>query len=200
MIEGITLKISIVITGTPGVGKTTISKIIAKKVEGIHIDCGKVAINNGMIQEYNKKNMTHTIDERSLSKRLKEIIIQHDSIILEGHFIPKISEFSPELVFVLRCHPRKLINRLEKKKYSKRKIAENVASELLDFCLKDAILLFGKNKIFEIDNSMNRPNQTASMILKILASNILPKSKHIDWISKLEKEDSLKKILKYIED
>lgn len=199
MIEGITLKISIVITGTPGVGKTTISKIIAKKVEGIHIDCGKVAINNGMIKEYNKKNMTHTIDERSLSKRLKEIIIQHDSIILEGHFIPKISEFLPELVFVLRCHPRKLINRLEKKKYSKRKIAENVASELLDFCLKDAILLFGKNKIFEIDNSMNRPNQTASMILKILASNILPKSKHIDWISKLEKEDSLKKILKYIE-
>ena len=188
------------ITGTPGVGKTTISKIIAKRMQGIHIDCGKVAINNGMIKKYDKKNMTYTIDERSLSKKLKEIIIQNDSIVLDGHFIPKISGFTPELVFVLRCHPRKLIDRLEKKKYSKRKIAENVASELLDFCLKDAILLFGKNKTFEIDNSINLPNQTASIVLRILESNLPPKSRYIDWISKLEKEDSLQKILKYIED
>ncbi|WP_455368241.1 adenylate kinase family protein [[Eubacterium] cellulosolvens] len=195
------LRKSIVITGTPGVGKSTISKIIAQKLLGIHIDCGKVALNEGITQEYDEKNKTHTIDERLLSRRLKEIITQCDSnIILEGHFIPRISGFKPKRVFVLRCHPRKIIDRLEKKYYSKRKIAENVAAEVLDFCLKDAIQVFGRTKIFEIDNSKDKPNLIASMILIILERKIQRKSKHIDWISKLEKEGNLQEILKYIED
>jgi adenylate kinase len=200
-IEGIRLGTSIVITGTPGVGKSTISKIIAKRLKGVHIDCGKVALDGGITKKFDKKNNTYTIDEGLLSKRLKEIIIQHESdIILEGHFIPKISGFKPERVFVLRCHPRKIIDRLKKKKYSKRKIAENVAAEILDFCLKDAIQVFGKTKIFEIDNSKDKPNQITSLILRILEKKIQSKSKHIDWISKMEKDGNLQEILKYIED
>jgi adenylate kinase len=153
-----------------------------------------------MTLEYDEKNKTHTIDEKLLSRRLKEIITKHNShIILEGHFIPRISGFKPERVFVLRCHPRKIIDRLEERNYSKRKIAENVASEILDFCLKDAIKVFGRTKIFEIDNSKNRPNLMASMILTMLEGKIQKKSKHIDWISTLEKEESLQEILKYIE-
>ncbi|MCK5626510.1 MAG: adenylate kinase family protein [Candidatus Bathyarchaeia archaeon] len=189
-----------VITGTPGVGKSTISKIIAQRLQGIHIDCGRVALNGGMTIEYDEKKETHTIDERLLSRRLKEIVAKYDSdIILEGHFIPRISGFKPERVFVLRCHPRKIIDRLEEKSYSKRKIAENVAAEILDFCLNDAIKVFDRTKIFEIDNSKNRPNLMASMILSMLEGKIRRKSKHIDWISKLEKEESLQEILKYIE-
>ena len=199
-IEGIRLNTSIVITGTPGVGKSTISKIIAQRLPGIHIDCGRVALNGGMTIDYDEKNDTYTIDERLLSKRLNEIITKYDSgIILEGHFIPRISGFKPERVFVLRCHPRKIIDRLEERSYSKRKIAENVAAEILDFCLKDAIKVFGRTKIFEIDNSKNRPNFMASMILSMLEGKIRRESKHIDWISKLEKEESLQEILKYIE-
>lgn len=189
-----------VITGTPGVGKSTISKIIAQRLQGIHIDCGRVALNGGMTIEYDEKKETHTIDERLLSRRLKEIVAKYDSdIILEGHFIPRISGFKPERVFVLRCHPRKIIDRLEEKSYSKRKIAENVAAEILDFCLNDAIKVFDRTKIFEIDNSKNRPNLMASMILSMLEGKIRRKSKHIDWISKMEKEESLQEILKYIE-
>jgi adenylate kinase len=189
-----------VITGTPGVGKSTISKIIAQRLQGIHIDCGRIALNGGMTIEYDEKKETHTIDERLLSRRLKEIVAKYDSdIILEGHFIPRISGFKPERVFVLRCHPRKIIDRLEEKSYSKRKIAENVAAEILDFCLNDAIKVFDRTKIFEIDNSKNRPNLMASMILSMLEGKIRRKSKHIDWISKLEKEESLQEILKYIE-
>jgi hypothetical protein len=37
------------------------------------------------------------------------------------------------------------------------------------------------------------------MILSILKGKLQRKSKHIDWISKLEKEGSLQEILKYIE-
>ncbi len=200
-IEGIKLRLSIVITGTPGVGKSTISKIIAQRLSGINIDCGRVALKEGMTKEYDAQNKTHTINERLLSRRLKEIISKHASdVILEGHFIPRISGFKPERVFVLRCHPRKIIDRLEKKGYSKSKIAENVAAEILDFCLRDAIQVFGRTKIFEIDNSKNKPNLMATMILSILEGKIRPKSKHIDWISKLEKEKSLQEILKYIED
>lgn len=199
-IEGIRLSTSIVITGTPGVGKSTISKIIAQRLPGIHIDCGRIALNGGMTLEYDEKNETHTIDEKLLSRRLKEIIAKHNShIILEGHFIPRISGFKPERVFVLRCHPRKIIDRLEERNYSKRKIAENVASEILDFCLKDAMKVFGRTKIFEIDSSKNRPNLMASMILSMLEGKIQKKSKHIDWISTLEQEESLQEILKYIE-
>ncbi len=199
-IEGIRLRTSIVITGTPGVGKSTISKIIAHRLPGIHIDCGNVALNGGMTIEYNEKNKTHTIDEKKLSRKLKEIITKYDSnIILEGHFIPRISGFKPDRVFVLRCHPKKIMDRLEEKNYSKRKIAENIAAEILDSCLKDAVKVFGQAKIFEIDNSKNEPNLMVSMILSMSEGKIQRQSKHIDWISKLEKEGSLQEILKYIE-
>jgi hypothetical protein len=33
----------------------------------------------------------------------------------------------------------------------------------------------------------------------MIEGKIRPKSRHIDWISKLEKEESLQEILKYIE-
>lgn len=187
-------------TGTPGVGKSTISKIVAQRLPGIHIDCGRVALNGRTTIEYDEKSKTHTIDEKKLSRKLKEIIAKNNShIILEGHFIPRISGFKPDHVFVLRCHPRKIMDRLEEKNYSKRKVAENIAAEILDSCLKDAIKLFGRTKIFEIDNSKDRPNFMASMILSMLEGKIRHKSKHIDWISKLEKEGSLQEILKYIE-
>jgi len=91
------------------------------------------------------------------------------------------------------------MDRLEEKNYSKRKVAENISAEILDSCLKDAIKLFGRTKIFEIDNSKDKPNFIASMILSMLEGKIRRKSKHIDWISKLEKEGSLQEILKYIE-
>jgi adenylate kinase len=153
-----------------------------------------------MTIEYDEKNKTQTIDETKLSRKLKELIAKYASnIILEGHFIPRISGFKPDHVFVLRCHPNKIMDRLEEKNYSKRKIAENIAAEILDSCLKDAVKVFGQTKIFEIDNSKNMPNLMASMIFSILEGKIRRKSKHIDWISKLEKEGSLQEILKYIE-
>ena len=153
-----------------------------------------------MTIEYDEKNKTHTIDEKRLSRKLKEIIAKYNShIILEGHFIPRISGFKPNHVFVLRCHPKRIMDRLEEKNYSKRKIAENIAAEILDFCLKDAVKVFGQAKIFEIDNSKNEPNLMVSMILSMSEGKIQRQSKHIDWISKLEKEGSLQEILKYIE-
>ncbi|MEM3502379.1 MAG: AAA family ATPase, partial [Candidatus Bathyarchaeia archaeon] len=57
----------ILITGTPGVGKTTVSRIIAEKLNGIHVDVGRVALEEGLTKGYSAENHSHIMDIERLS-------------------------------------------------------------------------------------------------------------------------------------
>lgn len=190
----------IVITGTPGVGKTTISKILAAKLRWKHIDCGRLALREGLTIGYDKTARTHIVDMERLSRVLGNTIRNLESdVILEGHLVPSISKFVPSRVFVLRCHPQQLISRLRRKGYSTRKISENLAAEILDICLAEAVKSFGTRRICEIDASKKVPLQVTSTILETLESKVKCTNAHIDWISRLERESKLQDILSYIE-
>ncbi|MBS7629633.1 AAA family ATPase, partial [Candidatus Bathyarchaeota archaeon] len=81
----------LLVTGTPGVGKTTVSRIIAEKLNGIHVDVAKVALEEGLTKGYSAEDHSHIIDAESLSRRLGKIVKSSTcDVVLEGHFIPKI--------------------------------------------------------------------------------------------------------------
>lgn len=189
----------IVITGTPGVGKTTIAKMLAAKLRWKHIDCGRLALIEGLTIGYDKTARSHIIDTERLSRVLRNMLRKLESgVILEGHLVPSIREVAPSRAFVLRCHPCQLISRLRQKGYSRSKISENISAEILDFCLGEAVRSFGPKTICEIDASRKTPLQIASAILEILESKAKCTSVHLDWISQLEREGKLEKILSYV--
>ena len=190
----------LVVTGTPGSGKTTVSRLMTKSLNGIHIDCGRLALREGLTHRYDRSTDSYVVDSQRLSKRLHKILkyVQKD-VVLEGHVTPSISGFAPSRVFVLRCHPDLLIARLKRRGYPKRKIAENVVTEILDSCLEEAVELFGIKKIVELDVSNKRPDQVASLAFRILSGEVEGTHNHIDWIRRLEREGRLYEILKYLE-
>jgi len=190
----------IVITGTPGVGKTTISKILAAKLRWKHIDCGRLALREGLTIGYDKTARTHIVDMERLSRVLGNTIRELESdAILEGHLVPSITEFTPSRVFVLRYHPRQLISRLRRKGYSREKISENISAEILDVCLGEAVRSFGLQRICEIDATNKTPLQVTSIVLEILESKVKCTRSHVDWINRLEREGRLQEILSYVE-
>ncbi|MBS7651191.1 adenylate kinase family protein [Candidatus Bathyarchaeota archaeon] len=202
MYTGVWIELSrlILVTGTPGVGKTTVSRIIAEKLNGIHVDVGRVALEEGLTKGYSAENHSHIMDIERLSRRLGKIVKSSNcDVILDGHFIPKIYGFKPSLIYVLRCHPKILRLRLKRKGYPENKIADNVAAELLDTCLYDILSTFRLDKTVEIDTSKKKPAQVASLALKILDDRIKLREVKIDWLHRLLVEGKLEEILHYIE-
>lgn len=153
----------IVISGTPGTGKTTVAKILSKKTNLQHIDVNKVVSEHGLVKE----------DIVNIEK-LEEVLKEMEGII-EGHLTCEMR--LNDKIFVLRCKPDILKQRLLPRNYSKKKLKNNIESEALDYCT----IVAEKNykKVYEIDTSDRTPEEVAEIILRILAGEEW--KEHIDW-------------------
>jgi adenylate kinase len=94
-------------------------------------------------------------------------------------------------VIILRCHPRVLRKRLEKKKWRKQKIQENVEAETLDVILSETAQRYHTENIFEIDTTYKSVEEVAAIIGTIVKKNFQPIKKYrlgqIDWSEEILK-------------
>lgn len=131
----------IALTGTPGVGKTATAKDLSAVLHMTHINISEVAKEMGAVTEENGN--TSIVDTDILRQKMENM----DNIIIDSHF----SElFKVDLVFVLRCEPKILYERLKERGYSEKKIKENVEAEILDYCLMSALKHHDAETVFEI--------------------------------------------------
>lgn len=133
----------IIITGTPGTGKTRFAKKLAKKEKAVHIDVNELIKKEKLYKKYNKSLRTREVDINKLNKRLikliKEFKKKKQRIIIDSHLSHYLPKKYVDLCIVKRCDLKTLKKRLEKRKYPKKKIRENIESEILDICLLEAI-------------------------------------------------------------
>lgn len=156
----------IVITGTPGVGKKNIARLLAKKISAKILSLEKV-------------------DE----KKIKDIIKEENYIIAShlSHFLsPKIVD----LCVVLRLNPIVLEKRLEKRKYSKKKISENIMAEILDVCLIEALEM--GHKVHEINLTKMNPKDVVNEIIDVLNGKKKRKFGRVKWLNRKNFEKYLK--------
>ena len=99
-------------------------------------------------------------------------------------------------VFVLRRSPIELKQFLIKRKYDDNKLYENLASEILDVCLTDALQFQSCEKICEIDVTKRDSENCLKEILKIIYGKKTCSFGSIDWLGMLEKDNLLKDYLK----
>lgn len=187
----------LVITGSPGVGKHTSARLIAKRFQGSKIiDINKLALANNAILE--GKDGT-SIDIKKVSRLIEqEAKINTKDLIFVGHLAPYV--INPEdvsIAIVLRRSPYELISVFQKRHYSPEKARENIASEILGITLYDSLTAFGRDKIAEVDTTGEMPSQTLDKIVPLLQQKLRPQFGCIDWLSLVYKNNDLQRFLEY---
>lgn len=187
----------IIVTGTPGTGKTTFAKALAKSIGASYVNVTQHVSKHKLYRGVDRERRTKIMDVPKTRASLKrELRTMHTLSVIDTH-IPEeiISRGMVRQVFVLRCHPKILEDRLRSKRWKASKIRENVLSELIDSCLSAGVKHFGWRKVVQIDTS--RRNLRGCLVsAKRSISGEPTKRIKIDWISKLEREGLLDRYLK----
>jgi len=181
---------SVVITGTPGVGKHTIAKEISNILELPVIDVNSVAKE---ARVYEKAENTNDVDTRELEKIIKEKISCPSLIV--GHLAPYVlSTNQVKKVIVLRRNPYELIRVYKERGYTEEKIRDNSGSEILGVIAYDAINQFG-NKVIQVDVTGKSISEIKEKIIDII--NGIKISEDVDWLDLVTKKNDLKKFFAY---
>lgn len=189
----------IVITGTPGVGKTIASKILAKNLGAAYIDLNKMVLDERLDVGYDRERKCFIADFEKISKKIMKVMRELDGkiAIIEGHYAVFVVDSNKiDFVFVLRCHPEELETRLKKRGYSHGKISENLMVEILDICLHDSIKTCGENRVSQINGTEKSSVEIVTEIMGLLGGKTI-KIEKVDWISDLEKKGKIKWFLDY---
>ncbi|HIQ03659.1 MAG TPA: AAA family ATPase [Desulfurococcales archaeon] len=174
----------IVISGTPGVGKTSIAKMLARKLNGVYLNLTELVLNKKLYVDYDPERESYIIDEEKVRKEILKISIKHQDkyVIIDSHY----GELTPREVlykiFVIRCNPLTLAQRLKERGWKELKIRENVQAEILGICTANAIEEHGEDLVYEIDVTNKSVNEVVNEILRLMSEE--PKCrKFIDWLS-----------------
>lgn len=172
----------IAITGTPGTGKSTTAKILAKSLNAEILDLEEIARKHKIVVEYDDRTMSMVIDEFKISDAIESETRKEKNYVIPSHLSQFVQPKLVELCVVLRCDPIILEKRLGKRAYSQKKIGENVMCEFLDACLIEAIEIGHKKHLHEIDTSRKSPGAVCKEIIAILNKKKKPEFGSIKWL------------------
>ena len=172
----------ILITGTPGTGKSSVAGEISKRKGWPLLGLKETAERHGCI--IRKEGKERIVDIRKLKKAtLKELKGKKDAVI-EGHLGCEFS-LPVDFVFILRAHPPELRKRMRKRRYPARKMEENLMAEMLDYCSQVSAKHYNV-PILEVDTTKRNAKQTARRILSYLEKKVNSLDK-VSWEKELRK-------------
>jgi len=124
----------IVITGTPGVGKSKLAKFLAKKLKLKLFNEKEIAIKSN-IGHFEEDELVIPI--RKLEKKIKGILKKRKNVIIEGHMLCEM-KLNVDLAIVITMDPEKLQEILEARGYGINKVLDNIFCEGIEYCKKHA--------------------------------------------------------------
>ena len=177
---------SIVITGTPGVGKHTIGKELSQKLELEIVDINEIAKKSGLYEQNDESN---DVDTEKLKEILREKI--SNKCIIIGHLAPYVLDNEKiNIVIILKRSPYDLIQVYEERGYSDKKSKENASSEILGVITYDAINQF-QDKVVQINVTGKSIQEVLEKVESAISGSM--DSEEVDWLELVTKNDDLKK-------
>ena len=159
----------IAISGTPGTGKSAVAEALGPRL-GLPV----IALND-LVRERGLGRGSYdgsmVVDEDGVRKALEAV--DRPSLV-EGHFADLAPADRVSRLFVLRCRPRELADRLAPRGYSLEKLRENLLAEGLDACLIDAVTALGEERVSEEDTTGRSPEEVAAELEKVLRGERIP--------------------------
>ena len=154
---------NILITGTPGTGKTTLSELVATSNNMKHMQASQLVKENGLHDGYNDEFDTYMLDEDKLCDYL-EPYMEEGGMVLDFHSCDFFPERWFDLVVVLRTDNSVLYERLIGRGYSERKISENIQCEIMQVLIEEArdsydeeiVVELESNDVDDMENNLDR--------------------------------------------
>ncbi|XP_075215011.1 adenylate kinase isoenzyme 6 [Lycorma delicatula] len=168
---------NILITGTPGVGKSTLCDELAKRTGFEWLEVSKIAKQCDCLESYDEKYECHVLDEDKLLDELEGRMVQGGKIV-DYHGCDFFPERWFDIVFVLRTNNTILYDRLIERSYSPKKLEENVQCEIFQMLLDEARESYKSEIVHELQSDTD--DDMGSNIGRILA-----------WINQWKKDNNV---------
>src|SRR3989338_2254200 len=142
--------VTLLVTGTPGTGKTTLAKKLSLLLDYAYFDVGLFVKKAHLYSSYDRKRRTYVVDEAKLARQLikvREEALKSASsasktakkgIIFDSHMSHYLPSKYSDLCIVTSCSLKILEQRLRRKGYGQAKVRENLDAEIFDTCLAEA--------------------------------------------------------------
>ena len=154
----------ILVTGTPGVGKTQVAKVIAKKYHLTYINLTRFIKKHKLYERYDKKWHTFLVNPKKITPTIRKIIQKNKNCVIDSHLSHYVNKKYADLCIVVTCDISLLKKRLENRKYSPLKIRENLDAEIFEVCLTEA--KERKHKIKVIDTNRGLRETSLKNLIK----------------------------------
>jgi adenylate kinase len=180
----------ILITGTPGVGKSALAKNLSRKSGFKLIELGSLVRNERLYSRFDKARITYVVDEGKIRTRLEALSRSSERIVLPTHLVGRyLPKASVKLAFVLRLDPVVLYKRLRARGWTKRKAWENAEAEILDVCLQESRAVLGPRKVYEIDTTRKSVATVYREALRALSRRKTSRSGVVNWLARYDPLD-----------
>ncbi|KAL6179027.1 hypothetical protein ACLB2K_050543 [Fragaria x ananassa] len=128
---------NILVTGTPGTGKTTMSSVLAEETQLCHINIGDLVKEKSLHDGWDNKLDCYVINEDLVCDELEDMMEQGGNIV-DYHGCDFFPERWFDLVVVLQTDNTVLYDRLAQRGYSGSKLSNNVECEIFQTLLEEA--------------------------------------------------------------
>lgn len=147
---------NVLITGTPGVGKSKLLKYIEVKLgqknlfDFKYVKLSKVITQKKLFKEWNEEYNVPEFDEDMVIDHLEPLMTDKGGIVLEFHSCSFFPERWFDLIVLLRTDNSELYERLAKRKYKEKKITENINCEIHGVLKEEVTSSYKKELILEL--------------------------------------------------
>mmetsp|Transcript_32155 Transcript_32155/g.49827 ORF Transcript_32155/g.49827 Transcript_32155/m.49827 type:complete len:189 (-) Transcript_32155:50-616(-) len=148
---------NILITGTPGVGKTSTASLLAERTGLKHVNVGEIIKQYRCYEGRDEELDTNVLDEDKLLDQLEVILDKAaedgDGIVADFHVCEIFPERWFDLVLVLRTKTEVLFDRLTARAYPEKKRSENMEAEIMQVILDQARESYSPNIVHEVHSN-----------------------------------------------
>ncbi|KAL8961119.1 MAG: hypothetical protein Q9193_002279 [Seirophora villosa] len=161
---------NIIITGTPGVGKTSLCESLASSTNLQHLSINRVVKERNCYEGWDEDSQSWIVDEDKHCREQQLLDAIEDDVraggyLLDWHACDLFPDSWIDLVIVLRSESNNLYDRLKARKYSEKKLQENMDAEIMEVLLAEARDAFDKDVIVELQS--NNPDDIESNVGRI---------------------------------
>ncbi|KAJ5445005.1 hypothetical protein N7491_001087 [Penicillium cf. griseofulvum] len=146
---------NVIITGTPGVGKTVHCEQLAQEIGLKHLSINQVAKDRGCFDEYDEELKTWVVDEDKLLDALEDEI-PNGGYLIDWHACDLFPKSWIDLVVVLRCPTTDVLyDRLSSRGYHEKKLDENIDAEIFGVLSDEAREAFDEEIVVELNSEQD---------------------------------------------